>query len=126
MSDGLSTDRHMAVVKAREIRSLGIHIYIYGVDRESDHSEFLDLASNNSFDVPGIYSTQNNDLLNTLYMETVNSQCGSKNLMFVIQSARGINSTKKRRGIERIPKIKKKKAMHFLKYLLSFLLEYFL
>ena len=42
------------------------------------------------------------------------------------KNARGIISTTERRGIERIPKIKRKKAMHFLKYLLSFLLEYFI
>ena len=40
--------------------------------------------------------------------------------------SRGIISTTERRGIERIPKIKRKKAMHFLKYLFSFLLEYFM
>ena len=41
-------------------------------------------------------------------------------------SSRGIISTTGNKGIERNPKIRRKKAMHFLKYLLSFVLEYFI
>ena len=39
---------------------------------------------------------------------------------------RGIISTTGYKGIERIPKIKRQNAMHFLKFLISFVLEYFI
>ena len=52
---------------------------------------------------------------------------GSLKIVFIRSDlSRGIISTIERRGIERILKIKRKWAMHFLKYLLSFLLKYFM
>ena len=47
-------------------------------------------------------------------------------ILTYVTLTRGIISTTERRGIERIPKIKRKKRKRFLKYLSSFLLDYFM
>ncbi|KAK3103568.1 hypothetical protein FSP39_020210 [Pinctada imbricata] len=75
VSDGLSTDRHVAISKAVSIASRGINVYVLGVDRESDHTEFVQLASETSVGTKGVFSTLNDDLLHTLYLETINHDC---------------------------------------------------
>ncbi|XP_033748483.1 protein eyes shut homolog [Pecten maximus] len=71
LSDGLSTRRQEAIVQSRVLRADGVKVLCVGIGRQVAQEELLQIAT----DTPYVFSSTNNDMLNVVLMETVDTSC---------------------------------------------------
>ncbi|XP_033748480.1 sushi, nidogen and EGF-like domain-containing protein 1 isoform X7 [Pecten maximus] len=71
LSDGLSTLRQEAIAQSRVLRADGVKVMCVGIGRQVAQEELLQIAT----DTPYVFSSTNNDMLNVVLMETVDTSC---------------------------------------------------
>ncbi|XP_060064730.1 uncharacterized protein LOC132545077 [Ylistrum balloti] len=71
VSDGLSTRRQQAIRQSRLLRNYGVKVLCVGIGRQVAQEELLQIAS----DIPYVFTSDNNDALNAVLMETANVGC---------------------------------------------------